>query len=221
MRSKTRILEMFLLVGMLVIVTSFLSGCVIITDEEMEELNNKSKSGSGDIAAYVEEIWDSDIVTACNAKAVDCSEVITNLSSDRAEYCETNGILKSVGLKDYYFIVKGTCKIIGTYNDGKKKNNIDCDLAPYDGEADFQIQLGPNITGSAIRDTLSPVSADHFLNQIEYADYSKELNNKEYVTVLSEIDFSSTEDKEYNFEGVILSKTDSILLTAIALEEAA
>ena len=219
MRSRIRILKVLLLTGMLVAISCILSGCVIITDKEMEELNKKSSSGAGDIAGYVEEIWDSDIVTACSEKAVDCAEVMTNLTSDRVAYGEANGILKSVGLKDYYFAVKGTCKIIGSYNDSKKKNNLDCDIAPYDGEADFQIQAGPNVTGS-IRDTLSPVSADHFLNQIEYAEYSKELNNKEYAVVLSEIDFYSAGDKEFNVEGVLLSQKDSALLTAIVLEEA-
>ena len=221
MRSRIRILKVLLLTGMLVAISCIFSGCVIITDEEMEELNKKSSSGAGDIAGYVEEIWDSDIVTACSEKAVDCAEVMTNLTSDRVAYGEANGILKSVGLKDYYFVVKGTCKIIGSYNDSKKKNNLDCDIAPYDGEADFQIQAGPNVTGSAIRDTLSPVSADHFLNQIEFAEYSKELNNMEYAVVLSEIDFSSAEGKEFNFEGVLLSQKDFALLTAIVLEEAA
>jgi predicted lipoprotein len=73
-----------------------------------------------------------------------------------------------------------------------------------DGEAraTVVIQVGPVITGTAIRDALPALGFDRFVNQIQHADVGNELNARVEREVLQPLDRASLRGRRLRFAGM-------------------
>ncbi|NTW41180.1 MAG: DUF2291 domain-containing protein, partial [Cellulomonadaceae bacterium] len=87
---------------------------------------------------------------------------------------------------------------------------------------EVMLQIGPAINGTALRDATGLIGFDDFLNQIEYADASTELNNRVKADVLAGFDAAAAAGKTVTFTGAFAygSNTAVLQVTPVALEVA-
>ncbi len=70
------------------------------------------------------------------------------------------------------------------------------------GRATVILQIGPVITGTAIRDALPALGFDRFVNQIQHADVGNELNARVEREVLQPLDRAELRGRHVSFAGM-------------------
>jgi predicted lipoprotein len=151
---------------------------------------------------YADAIWESVVLPRIENLAVDFHELLAGLDADE------NGTSRKYGFRHleegnhFNFAVKGTARILSV--DTSSSNGfVIVDFAPFDGQADCQVSIGPVISGTklAIRDIQDSISINDFLNQTEFARLAGALNNKVRDTVVNDIDFSQCIGREAEILG--------------------
>ena len=112
-----------------------------------------------DAPAYVTSIWNSKVLPYVREHAVDL-----------ATACQA---ARQPGPAQ--FLVKGDARVLPA-SAAPRPGLLPIDAAPFDGRADAAIQMGPVIRGTALRDALPFIEFSQFLNQLEFARVSNELN---------------------------------------------
>ncbi|HVA87011.1 MAG TPA: DUF2291 domain-containing protein [Candidatus Saccharimonadales bacterium] len=165
-----------------------------------------------DAKAYVASIWSSKVLPTFQTKAVDATALLKALASDAPSAEKSFGTQAADG-GPYSFMVKGSGKVLQAGPDG-----LAVDLEPLDGKADVTVTTGPVILGTALRDAVGFIQFSDFLNQIDYAQVSTELNNMVKTTVLASFDATNAVGKTVDFEGAFaLSDTSSITAASIVI----
>jgi predicted lipoprotein len=151
-------------------------------------------------AAYVDSIWTAKLLPAMQSSAVDARTLLQALAASpedaqaRYGHRETNGPV--------YFLVKGQGKV--TRVDNKSRAGLALlDVAPYDGRPDLSVQIGPVLRGTALRDATGLVRFTDFVNQLQFADVSNELNTRALKTVLEPLDAAKLSGRVVSFTGAL------------------
>ena len=189
------------LIFLLVVLAVLFASCTIVKNEHVssgsiaaEEEQFKGfayRDSNFNPQEYADAIWEPVVLPRIESLAVDFHELLVELKSDE------NGASRKYGFRHleegnrFNFAVKGRVRILSV--DTSSSNGfIIVDFAPFDGEADCQISVGPVISGTkmAIRDIQDTISINDFLNQTEFARLAAMFNNKVRDTVVNDIDFS-------------------------------
>ena len=118
-----------------------------------------------DASAYVTSIWTARVLPYVREHAVDV-----------ASACQA---AERPGPGQY--LVKGDARVLRADTDARS-GLLPIDVAPFDGRPDAAIQIGPVIRGTALRDSLPFIEFSQFLNQLEFARVSNELNARALQT---------------------------------------
>lgn len=188
-----------------------LSGCKVV---QLDEAGKPIGIGDEfDAAAYVDGIWESQVIPAVQGQAVDLATLLAAVDAD-SEAAETQYGRQVAAGSSYNFIVKGEGKVLAV--DG---SNMLVDLAPFDGQKDVAVRLGPAFTGTEIRDSLEFIRFNDFKNVLEYAGVSTELNTRVRTTVVNDIDKETVAGKEVAFSGAFaLKDRGNIVIVPVILE---
>ncbi|BDC50548.1 hypothetical protein F183_A28640 [Bryobacterales bacterium F-183] len=116
-------------------------------------------------AAYVESIWESKLLPAMRAQALDVNALLR----------PATGLPATASGKA--LAVKGTGSII-KIDTISKVGLAHVDLLPLDGRADVTLQIGPLLRGVALRDATGLIPFSAFTNQVQFADVANELNGR-------------------------------------------
>jgi predicted lipoprotein len=65
------------------------------------------------------------------------------------------------------------------------------------------LQVGPVVFGTALRDALPVISFGDFVNQIEYAEVSRALNDRAIAAARNGLDLASLKGKTITFSGAV------------------
>jgi predicted lipoprotein len=166
---------------------------------------------------YADEIWDSMVVPRVEAMAVDFDILAEGLASDDAKTAAEYGYRLSD--KNFYnFAVKGAVKILSV-DTSSANGTASLDVYPFDGKEDCRLRTGPVLQGYALRDIQSDISPNNFVNQVDWAKLSTELNNKVKEAVFAGVDFSDKAGKEAELLGVFTheEKGGEIIITPVRL----
>ncbi len=150
-----------------------------------------------DAVTYVDGLWASKILPEAQNQAVDLPMLLDALSKDKAAASTKYGHKES-GPYNFVTKVEGVVDSIDTTS---RVGTIILKPTGYSGPAEVRIQIGPVMTGTAIRDGSGFIPFSQFVNQIEYADVSEELNNRVLNTVLKGIDFNALKGKTITVYG--------------------
>ena len=98
------------------------------------------------------------------------------------------------------YIVKGRAKVkqVKTKSAAGK---IVLEVKDLSGKKNVIIQIGPVIKKSAVRDSLSFISFNDFVNQIEFGEVSKEIKNYIMNNVVNTVKENDLVGKEIDFVG--------------------
>ena len=175
------------------------SGSIAADEEEFKGFSYRDSNFSPQ--EYADAIWEPVILPRIENMAVGFSELFGELKSDENSASRKYGFRHLEEGNLFNFAVKGQVRILSV--DTSSMNGFAAvDFAPFDGQADFHLCIGPIFRGNTIRDIQDTISINDFLNQTEFARLARELNNKVRDTVVNDIDFSLYIGKEAEILGV-------------------
>jgi predicted lipoprotein len=163
-------------VGLVVLVAAALSTKVVtIQDAEAAE-----SVGRFDPVEYADARFDSEIVPQIEEDAVDLATLQEDLAAgaDEGDFGNTPGAGSS-----YSFPVEFT----GTAG-APNGSILPVVVEGVPGEVTVQVQIGPAINGTALRDVTGTVSFNEFTNQLEFQEVATEFNNRVRSDVLTGVD---------------------------------
>lgn len=146
-----------------------------------------------DPAAYADERFDSEIVPQIETEAVDLATLITDLEggADEAEFGNTPGAGSS-----YSFPVEFT-GVAGAPNGAI----LPVTVPGVPAGVTVQVQIGPALNGTALRDVTGTVSFNEFTNQLEFQEVATEFNSRVRDGALADLDPAQLEGKTVQVTG--------------------
>lgn len=146
-----------------------------------------------DPAAYADERFDSEIVPQIEDEAVDLATLLTDLEggADEADFGHAPGAGSS-----YSFPVEFT-GVAGAPNGAILPVTVE----GVPAGVTVQVQIGPAINGTSLRDVTGTVSFNEFTNQLEFQEVATEFNTRVRDGVLAEVDPAAIEGKTVHVVG--------------------
>jgi predicted lipoprotein len=149
--------------------------------------------GGFDPAAYAEERFDSDVASKIRESAVDLATLNAELTSgtDPSKFGKSAGSSSAYSFPVKFGATAGTP--VGSILPVTVENIPD--------NVKVQVQMGPAINGTALRDAPGSIQFNDFTNQLEFQKIATELNNQARERVLSKIDSTSLVGKKVSIVG--------------------
>jgi predicted lipoprotein len=149
-------------------------------------------------AAFVDLIWNSKIIPAFLEKSIEAKDLLPAIQQNPDQAGEKFG--RREATNPYNYLIKGTGRVTAV-NTESRAGALTVELP---GEATWKnvnIQIGPVVLGTAVRDATGIVSFNQFTNQIDYAGVSKEMNARAVRDALAGKDPASFNGKQIRFVG--------------------
>ncbi|WP_433512165.1 DUF2291 family protein [Nonomuraea sp. CA-143628] len=166
-----------------------------------------------DPARYGAATYGPKVVPAIKSKAVDIVTLSKAIAGDTDAAGQKYGHRAGTGPYSYAVTLTGTA--------GSAKSGLLPVEVPGIGKARVQVQIGPAINGTALRDAVGFIAFGQFVNQVDYADAGTALNNEVKAKVLSSLDVPSLDGKKVTVVGAMTPLTADVLtITPISVEAA-
>lgn len=191
-------------------------GFTVVTIEEAAET---VQSETFDPVAYVDGIWDSQLMPAFNDGAVALSQILSEMEPDASGAAakeELTGIANHYGLitegEAHVYMVAGS----GTITSVDAETSLgtaEVKLDGYDGPIKVRLYIGARIPSdnTSVRDAAGFISFGDFKEQTEYGKVSTEINKRVLSSVLSDLDPDELVGKTISFKGAFTIRTFNLL----------
>jgi predicted lipoprotein len=201
---------------------ALISSCKIVKiDPEAEQASEKTISSGEkavDVASYMAEHWDADILPEINERRVSLGEIMQAAGGGWDQAGEALGVIKGdIGSK-YNFIVQDTA-VVKEINTESKAGYIVVEIEGVPAPA-IHIATGPVLKGTAIRDSLNCVDFNQFVNQMDYAKLANELNKIGNDNITQSTSIEELAGKTIEFTGSFTQPEDGaeILIMPVFME---
>ena len=159
------------------------------------DADTAASEGQLDPAAYAAERFD-DIAAQVEDEAVPLADLLARLEggADEAEFGNTSGASSAYAFPVTFTAVAGTATppILPVTVEG------------VPAETTVQVQIGPALNGTALRDVTGEISFNEFTNQLEYQNVSTQLNDLVRTDVLEGFDAAAAAGKTVEVTGAFL-----------------
>ena len=200
----------------LFLVLAGLFGFTVVTIEEAEQT---VQSEAFDPVAYVDGIWESQLLPTFNDKAVELSKILSEIKPDANGTAPKEDLIEianQYGLitegEAHIYMVSGSGKIVSV-NAETSLGTAEVMLDGYDGPIKVQIYIGTRIPSdnSSVRDAVGFITFGDFKEQTEYGKAGTEINKRVLSTVLGDIDRENLVGKTISFKGAFTTRTFNLL----------
>lgn len=171
-------------VAFAMLVLAGLTGCVPWTVRPIESTRKGEADERFDARRFVDGVWESKLVPAIQSEAVDLAELLAR------------GPMKA----GTAVAAKGTARVLKV-NVESPAGTLLVDLLPGDGRADAVLQIGPEVRGSSLRDATAVISFSQFVNQIDFANVSSELNRRAVQSLPPAAEMAQAAGRNIEFTG--------------------
>lgn len=155
----------------LTLVVLLLSGCRIVSQQQLAELKNPPNPQM----ANIDQVWQQKLVPQLTAEAKPLASLIKSLQSakDFDSGCQSYGYRSQAENPCVFSVaVRGEITALNTTSrSGKMK------IRDESGDT-VTIQVGPIIRGTALRDAYKGASYQDFNDQVLFGDYGKAINQQ-------------------------------------------
>lgn len=152
--------------------TLVLAGCKIVA--KSEGADEAQQDDATRMATLVAADWEARVLPRVRETAAPLSDVLGAIASDFPGARASYGVGAAGEGTPTNFTVRGEGTVVGANLTSRAARvNVDVD---GDGKADVDLQLGPVIRGTALRDSLPFYEFTRFRDQIEFAKLAGELN---------------------------------------------
>jgi len=169
-------------------------GCKVATVRPLDEKGAPAvgagpAGGPFDAVAFVDSVWQSEVLRALD-DALDFGTIAGGTASVADD---SAGTPRSR-------VVRGQGRVVDV--DTRSRSGTATVALDGQAHATVVIQVGPVLTGTAIRDALPALGFDRFVNQIQHADVGNELNARVERDVLQSLDRAGLRGRHVRFAGM-------------------
>jgi predicted lipoprotein len=194
-----------------------LGGCKIVANADLKAAKAKS-SDEFDANAYVDKIWTSKVLPDFKSRAMDIGALLPEVAQDPDKAGQSHGHRAGDG-NPWTFEIKGEGKI--TAVDAASRHAIvTVEVQTASGGRKIDLQVGPVVFGTALRDALPFIQFGDFVNQIQYAQVSRALNDRASKGVRESFDLKDAVGKTVAFYAAAVLSGDTIAATPVIIEPA-
>ncbi|MET0178851.1 MAG: DUF2291 domain-containing protein [Novosphingobium sp.] len=161
--------------GLAVLPATLLAGCKVLTLEQDRALR-EGRSSSFDADKFVAGSWTTRIRPAIEAKAVEFAALDQALAGGLPRAGATLGRQAGEG-SPWTFVVRGE-GLVSAIDDKSRAGSIELQVATGSGSRTVQVQMGPVIIDTGVRDSVPFLSFDDFADQIAYANVGSALTRQ-------------------------------------------
>jgi predicted lipoprotein len=188
---------------------ALLAGCRI--EERSEAAANAKEAPAGsfenkgfDPKARVETLWAAKVLPEVNARAGDLGELRKAMAANLDAAGAAHGFRERGAGAPWNMMttIKGRIVSVDTESSAGKIG-VDID---GDGKADAEVQIGPIMRGTSIRDSLSFISFTAFANQIDFAQLANAFNRKAFDTALKPLPRDALMGRQVQLTGVFTTE---------------
>lgn len=219
-----------ILIGLILLALMGKYGFTIVKIEDAEKTVQEE---AFDPAAYVDGIWESEMIPVYEKNAVDLSTVLSKIELNADGTASKDGLTslaEDQGLitegEAHVYMVKGS-GVVTSVNTDTSQGTAEITLNGYDGPIKVNLYIGTRIPSdeTSIRDAVGFIKFGDFKEQTEFGKVASELN-KRVVLNLGELDRENLVGKEISFIGGFTIRTfnlitinlENIYVTPIELE---
>ncbi len=197
-----------------------LSGCKIVKDTPEDETKIATGAGGDDARteARLSETFDSQLLPYVRDRALSLADLRRAVVGGLDTAGEASGHRGAGAGAAWNFPVSGEGTVVEAKLDTRARwVGLDTD---GDSKSDVEIQLGPVIKGSAMRDSAPFYNFDDFRDQIEFAKLGRAINDA--ISARIEIPEGDLTGKTMRFTGVVPLKatSETFIVTPILVEVA-
>ncbi len=192
---------------------------------KIADVEQAVESETFDPVAYVDGIWDSEIMPIFNDKAVELPTILSEIEvgpDGTAIKDSLIPIVQKYGLVTagdaHVYLVEGS-GTISQVNTETSLGTIEVTLDGYDGPIKVLIYIGPRIPSdeTSIREGVGFIYIGDFKDQMEYGQVGQEINKRVLSQVLGNLDENSLLGRTIIFMGAFNIRTFNLI--QIKLEE--
>jgi len=167
------------MIGTVAVVVVLIAAALSVKVVSIEDVEARA-AGGFDPASYAADRFESDIVPQIDEEALDLTALLADLAAgaDEADLGNTSGSSSAFSFPVTFTGVAGTP--VGAI--------LPITVEGVPAETTVQVQIGPALNGTAIRDVTGTVSFNEFTNQLEYQTVATEFNNLVRTDVLADVD---------------------------------
>ncbi len=197
-------LRLVSVVAILAIAVSGVAGCKIKYDSD-----KSADGGAFNAKTYVEKNWDAKVIPVMQTAPIDVGTILAAIAKDPDAAGKQYGRRAGEG-QPWTYLVKGEGTV--TAVDVASRHGTATVEVTVDGKpTDVVLQIGPVIFGTAIRDGMPFISFGEFVNQIDYAEVSRALNDKATAGLAKKM--ADAKGKTVSFAGAATAPSGSAPLT--------
>jgi predicted lipoprotein len=172
--SHTRKRLSILLLAPLLTVSA-LSACTVVSLED-DRAARERRSDAFDAGKYIKDIWPSKVMPSFGPSAPSLAEILPDLKNSLPNAGARFGRQTGEG-SPWTFRAQGDGTVTAI-DRASRAGSITVAVETPAGGKIIQIQSGPVISGSAVRDSQAYIAFNDFTNQIAYAKVSSEMNRQ-------------------------------------------
>jgi len=214
MKYKKRMIKILIIVILIVslAIVSGLYGFTVVPIQQMEEIEMRGKF---DPVAFVDEIWESKLISTIKGKAVDLSMVLGEMKTDDRGFASRDSLITIA--EEYGLITVGEAQVYMVKGQGKVVNvdtksstgTLELLLDEYAGSIKVKLYIGPRIPSdeSSVRDVVGFINFGDFRDQTEYGRVNAEINKRINQTVFDSLDKASLQGRTISFYGTFMIRT--------------
>jgi len=214
-KSMITILITTILIISLAIV-SWLYGFTVVSIQQAREM----KSGNVfDEVAFVDRIWESELIPTIKRKAFDLSVLLGKIKIDDSCFASRDSLIPiaeeygriTVG-EAHMYMVKGQGKVVDV-DTRSSIGTLEILLDEYEGPIKIKLYIGPHIPSdeSSVRDAVGFINFGDFRDQTEYGKVNAEINKRVSKVILDPLDKASLQDKMISFYGTFMIRTFNLV----------
>ena len=190
-------------------------GFTVVSIEEAEQT---VQSEEFDPVAYVDGIWDSQLMPTFE-EAVELPRILAEMEPDASGAVAKDDLIaiaNQYGLitvgEAHVYMVKGAGRIVSVDAE-TSLGTAEVMLDGYDGPIKVLLYIGTRIPSdnTSVRDVVGFITFGDFKEQTEYGKVSTEINKRVVATVLGDIDRNNLVDKTISFKGAFTIRTFNLL----------
>jgi predicted lipoprotein len=181
-----------------------LTGCKIEHKSVQDKQRESAPAGGYENTTFnpdaeVQTMWLPKVVPALDKMAVNFRDLKKEMAGNLDAAGNKHGHREGNG-DPWNLAVKVTGKVVDAETD-LRAGTADVDV-DGDGKADVQLQIGPVIKGTTLRDVLPFISFTSYANQIDFARLANALNDQAYAIALKSMDRATLKGKTVDVIGV-------------------
>jgi predicted lipoprotein len=169
-------------------------------------------------SSFVEPVWKAKVIPTILAKAVDASVLLPEIKANPEAAGQKYG--RREATNPFNYMIKGSGKVTQV-NTESRAGTMTVEIGNGGSHETINLQVGPVVIGTALRDATGLVSFNQFTNQTDYAGVSKEMNLRAIKDALAGRDPASFAGKTIQFFGTFTfdpKSTSPIRVTPVKLE---